>query len=111
MQENKMNNLVSDITDEKFNHTISVGTTLVDFWAPWCMPCLMQGPILEKLAAELGDRVKITKLNIDSNKNTAANYEVSSIPTMIIFKDGEIIKKFVGMQTEEYLKNEINNIN
>jgi thioredoxin 1 len=106
-----MKDLVSNIDDEMFDQTISAGTTLVDFWAPWCLPCLMQGSILEKLAEKLGNRIKFVKINVDSNKEISANYEVSSIPTMLLFKNGKIEKRFIGMQTEEYLKDEINNIN
>ncbi|MFP4539909.1 MAG: thioredoxin [Candidatus Paceibacterota bacterium] len=82
---------------------------LVDFWAPWCQPCLMMAPILDQLAEEIKDSVKITKLNVDEpeNQEIAAKYEIQGIPNMKLFKNGEIIKEFVGLRPKEVLKQEI----
>ena len=85
------------VTDASFKaDAIDVeGNVLVDFWAPWCGPCRVVHPVLEEINEERDD-VKIISLNIDENPQTAARYEVLSIPTMILFKDGEMVKKIVG---------------
>lgn len=80
-------------------------TVLVDFYADWCGPCKMMAPVVEKLAKELGDKAKICKLNVDDAQNIAGQYGVMSIPTFIVFKKGEPVKKAVGVQSEEFLKN------
>lgn len=75
---------------------------LVDFWAPWCGPCQILGPTVEELASEMTG-VKIGKLNVDENPNTASKYSVMSIPSIKIFKGGQIVKEFVGVQSKEVL--------
>jgi thioredoxin 1 len=77
---------------------------LVDFWAPWCGPCQMMGPIVEELSSEMGDKAKVGKINIDENGEIAEKYGVMSIPTIIIFKDGEIAQQMVGVQSKDALK-------
>ena len=76
---------------------------LVDFYAGWCGPCKMLAPIVEDLAAEYADRIKIGKLNVDQNMETAAKYGVQSIPTLILFKGGEAVKTVVGLQSKAAL--------
>ena len=76
---------------------------LVDFWAPWCSPCKMIGPIIEGLAEEYRGRVKVTKLNVDDNPNKAAAYGIKSIPTLILFKDGKVLDTLVGMVSKDRL--------
>ncbi len=77
---------------------------LVDFWAPWCGPCRMVGPIVEQLAAENADSVRVAKINIDDNQTLATNYQVSSIPTLMVFKGGEVVDRFVGVQPKNRLQ-------
>ncbi len=79
------------------------GTVLVDFWAPWCGPCRMQAPILEKLA-QSGIHAKIVKVNTDENGDIASKYGINSIPTLIIFKNGQEVERMVGVQPENVLK-------
>jgi len=96
------------LEESNFKETISSGVTLVDFWAQWCGPCRMLGPIVEKIAGDIGSKAKIGKLNIDENPNIAAEYNVMSIPTVIIYKDGEVVNQFVGVQGEEVLVEALN---
>jgi len=97
---------IVNVTDQSFNAEIEgQGTVLVDFWAPWCGPCKMIAPILDELATEMGDSVKIAKLNVDENPETASRFGVMSIPTLIFFKDGQPVDKVVGLNSKENLKN------
>lgn len=93
------------ITDKNFNSDVmkSDKPVLVDFWAEWCGPCRMIAPILEEVAAELGDTVIISKLNIDENPETPALLGVRSIPTLMIFKNGKMVGTKVGMQSKAAL--------
>jgi len=83
---------------------------LVDFWAPWCGPCQMMGPIIEELSSEMGEKAKIGKVNIDENPAIAEKYGIMSIPTIIIFKKGEIAKQMIGVQSKENLKEELSKL-
>src|ERR1044072_1763500 len=88
---------LTEVTDNNFQAEVleDETATLVDFLAPWCGPCRMVGPILEEIASERDD-VKVVKLNVDDNQDTAARYEVFSIPTMILFRNGAPVEKIVG---------------
>jgi thioredoxin 1 len=80
---------------------------LVDFWAEWCGPCRMVGPILEEIYAEHGDKLEIVKLNVDENPSIAASYGVTSIPTMNVFKGGEVVKQIIGAKPKQALVNDL----
>lgn len=95
---------VKQISDATFNNEIETGIVLVDFWAPWCGPCKIIAPILDELSAEIGDAAKIVKINVDDNPESASKYNVMSIPTLLVFKDGQLVDQMVGVQPKEKLK-------
>ncbi|MDQ0220128.1 thioredoxin [Peribacillus cavernae] len=90
-------------TDQSFNTETSEGLILADFWAPWCGPCKMIAPVLEELDSEMSDKVKIVKVDVDENQETAGRFGVMSIPTLLLIKDGEVVDKVVGFQPKEAL--------
>lgn len=92
------------VTDSTLASEVQDAITLVDFWAPWCGPCKMLEPVLEELAAEFAPKIKIAKLNIDENKETASQLGIMSIPTMVLYKNGQPVEKIVGYQPKEVLK-------
>lgn len=100
---------IKEISDRDFDNEVlqSAEPVLIDFWAPWCGPCRMIAPIIEELAKENQGGVKVAKINIDDSPNTAANYGVSSIPTLMIFKGGEVVDRFVGVQPKKRLQDAI----
>jgi len=93
------------LSDDNFENTIKSGVTLVDFWAPWCGPCKVQGPIINEVADELNGKANICKLDIDKNQKTAQKYGIQSIPTILIFKDGKPVDKLVGVKPKRNLIN------
>jgi thioredoxin 1 len=105
-EEGNNKNIIT-LTDANFQSTINSGVTLVDFWAKWCGPCKIQSPIVEKIAEEMGDKVKIAKMDTDKNPNIPESYQITSIPTIMIFKDGNLVETFVGVQQKDLLINAI----
>jgi len=99
---------LNEVTDANFQAEVIEAETpvLVDFWAPWCGPCRVVGPVLEEIAAER-EGLKIVKLNVDENQQTAAKYQVLSIPTLILFKDGAEAKKVIGAYPKRRLEAEL----
>ena len=101
---------VIHITDEAFDRVVAQGVTVVDFWAEWCMPCRMQGPIIEAVAQKLGDRAKVGKLNTDENPVAPGRFGITGIPTLIFFKDGEEAQRLVGVQSEDVVVNPLESL-
>ena len=101
-----MSDKITELDSSNFEAAISGGSApvVVDFWAPWCGPCKAIAPILEELAEEMGDAVKICKVNVDNNSEIAGKYEIRAIPTMLIFKDGALAETVVGLSSKEDLK-------
>ena len=89
--------------EEEFNAAIANGPAIVDFWATWCGPCKMLGPTIEQLADELDGKIAVGKVDVDENRDLAGKFGVMSIPTVIYFKDGKEVKRFVGVQTKDKL--------
>lgn len=101
------------LTDQNFEEEVIKSNSLpvlVDFWAPWCGPCKMLGPIIEELAKDFKGKIKIGKLNVDENLETAGKYEVLGIPSLKFFKNGEIVDEMMGVQPKEILVEKIREI-
>ncbi|MBE7412522.1 MAG: thioredoxin [Leptospiraceae bacterium] len=93
-----------EVNDSNFQSEISKGLVLVDFWAEWCGPCRMVGPVLEELSREYGGKISIKKLNVDDNQNTARTLNIQSIPTLLLYKDGQVVDKVIGALPKTQLK-------
>lgn len=100
---------VMEVNESQFDAEVLKATlpVLVDFWAPWCGPCKMLGPVLEEVAAANDSRLKIVKVNVDENPDLAQQYEVMGIPAMFLFKDGEVIDSFTGAMSRQALTDKI----
>ena len=98
-----MSMALTEITDATFSKETSEGLVLVDFWAEWCGPCRMVGPVLEEIAKE-DTSIQIKKLNVDDNQNTAQALGITSIPTLILYKDGKIVNKVLGALPKPQIK-------
>lgn len=99
---------INDVTDSSFDVDVLEADTavLVDFWAPWCGPCRMVSPVLEEINGERQE-LRVVKLNVDENQQTAVRFEVLSIPTMILFRDGQMVKKLIGAQPKARIEAEL----
>ena len=103
---------VLELSDSNFEAEVlqSSEPVLIDFWAPWCGPCRMIAPVVEELADENAGSVRFAKINIDDSPNIAARFKVSSIPTLMLFKDGEVVDTFVGVQPKNRLQDAIDQV-
>jgi len=97
-----------ELTDDNFEASVAEGVSLVDFWAPWCGPCRMIAPIIEELAEDFDGKATIAKVNTDEEQNVAVKYGIRSIPTLLIFKDGEVVDQMVGAASKQAYADKIN---
>ena len=104
--------MVIDVTDDKFEETVlkSDKPVIVDFWAEWCGPCRMVGPVVKELSEEYGDKIVVTKMDVDSNPKTAVKFGIRNIPTILFFKNGEIVDKQVGSVPKTILASKLDAI-
>ena len=100
-------NKIRQLTDQNFNQQIKKGVILVDFWASWCAPCKMMAPVLNELADTVTENKSIGKVNVETDRLISSKYNIRSIPTMILFKDGKEINRFVGIKSKEFLLKEM----
>jgi thioredoxin 1 len=106
------NSATVTVTDDSFSQDVLTSSTpvLVDFWATWCGPCKMVAPVLEEIASEKAGALTVAKLDVDANPTTARDFQVVSIPTMILFKDGEPVKRIVGAKGKAALLRELTDL-
>ena len=98
------------LTDKNFDHQLKNKVVLVDFWASWCAPCKMMAPVLNDVAEELSGNASVGKVNVEEYQTLAQKYQIRNIPTMILFKNGKEVNRFVGVKNKEFLIQEINNL-
>jgi len=101
---------IKQLTDQNFNQQIKKGVILVDFWASWCAPCKMMAPVLNEVSDSLTGEKSVGKVNVEIARIISSKYNIRSIPTMILFKEGKEINRFVGIKSKEFLLNEINTV-
>ncbi|PIS02641.1 MAG: thioredoxin [Chlamydiae bacterium CG10_big_fil_rev_8_21_14_0_10_42_34] len=97
-------NLIKHFTDSEFSNQIKAGVTLVDFHADWCGPCRTLAPVLEQVAKDVSGKANVGKINIDEEQKTATQFQITSVPTMILFKDGKEVGRLVGLRTADDVK-------
>jgi len=101
------NDKVPELTNKEFEDFTNEGIVLIDFFAEWCMPCVMMGPVIDDLCDEFSGKVKFGKVNVDDNSELASKFKISSIPNFILFKDGKVVEQIVGSMNQEELGNVI----
>ncbi len=101
---------IPELTNGEFEEFIKKGIVFIDFFAEWCMPCLMMAPILEDLNEKIGDKIKFGKVNIGDNENIAKKFNVSSIPHFVLFKDGKVIEQFTGAMSGEEIETRLEKV-
>jgi len=103
---------ITDVNDNTFKQEVidSDKTTVVDFWAPWCMPCRMMAPVLEELAGKSSEKVKVCKVNTDENPEAATQYRIMSIPTLAFFKNGQEVSRMIGVRSLSDIQAELDKI-
>lgn len=99
---------MEELTNQTFDAAIASGLTLIDFWATWCGPCRMQTPILEELSRELSGNKKIAKVNVDQERDLALKFGIQSIPTILVFQEGRLVDRLVGVRMKDELKQIMN---
>ena len=104
--------MIKEINDSVFNEEVlnSTKPVLVDFWAPWCGPCKMLGPVLEDIEKEYGEKITFLKINVDDNPVTSQSYKISSIPSVLIFKNGSVASTLVGFRPKQEIETVIQNL-
>ncbi len=101
------NDKVPELTNGKFEDFVKEGTVLIDFFAEWCMPCIAMGPIIEELSEKFEGKIKFGKVNVEDNQEIAKKFEISSIPNLVLFKEGEPVEHFVGSIGSEELEGKL----
>ncbi|MCC5832947.1 MAG: thioredoxin [Chlamydiales bacterium] len=102
--------MIKQLSDDNFDDGVSQGVVLVDFYADWCGPCRMLAPIVEELAQEMSGKMTVAKVDTDQSVNVAAKFEVTSIPTLILFKDGQLVKRVVGLKDLDALRKMVSEV-
>lgn len=110
MPEVEKSDKIKDLNDKNFRFQIKNNITLVDFWAPWCMPCKVMAPVLNEIAEEAGSGIQVCKVNVDNYQSIAAEFAVRGIPTMILFRNGKEVTRFVGVKQKNFLLEQIKKI-
>jgi thioredoxin 1 len=101
---------IRDLTDKNFHHQIKNDISLVDFWASWCMPCKMMAPVLNEVAEEIGPGVQVCKVNVEQFQSLAAMHSIKGIPTMLLFRNGKEIDRFVGVKSKSFIIDQIKKV-
>jgi len=101
---------IKELTDKNFQFQVKSNIALVDFWASWCVPCRMMAPVLNDLAEDVPENVKVCKVNVEQYQSLASKYSVRGIPTMILFRNGKEVDRFVGVKSKEFLMNRISGL-
>lgn len=107
-KETAANELIKHLDASTFNAEIGKGVVMVDFWATWCPPCRQMAPILDEVAKDVAGKVTVAKVDVDKSRELASQFNIQGIPTLILFKDGVEINRFVGLQTKEFLIQQLN---